>query len=186
MNSTGTPGAVGATGPTGATGATGAAGSSGEQGPAGERGAQGATGPAGPQGPAGAAGVQWSDIGGGTGAYAGPSRAQAQPIALSVGDEGTVTVMCWLDGGVTRKHYVTYDFQPNESVEAIAYDTNGLSPNSWFVEGSGVQDVGGDRTDETFWRLRVVTSSPFKVVEYSIRVQTDANGDCVVAGSVQL
>jgi hypothetical protein len=144
----GTKGDTGAKGDTGDKGATGAKGDTGDAGAAGPTGARGPTGATGPTGP----GTLWNlgSVGNFSGLPTEPNMVLDDPVEIR----------CWKPS-TTPTYSLSIGASATEIVIAtvsraqVAAFANPGTSSTYVLENSPVVEVGGDRTTDEVWDIRV-------------------------------
>ena len=183
---TGDAGAKGDTGAAGAKGDTGDAGAKGDTGDAGATGPTGARGPTGPTGPTGATGptgpgtlwVMWD-----SGTVSGGLPTEAEPNMGIVNDP--VLIQCWKPAPFTTPTYsLSIGASATEMVIATVSAIGVQGATTYVLENSSVVKVGGNRTTEDVWDIRVfdtVVNSNNLKYHYIARVYLSSNSCGVIA-----
>ncbi len=166
---TGAAGAAGANGEKGAVGETGAVGAKGETGAAGTNGVKGETGAAGTTGTAGAAGT--TGTAGAAGTPGTPGATGPGTLWEGHGESGVgnldgfprevindpVVVEC-LQPSTTPTYRLKMGASAREMVIATVSTSGVQGPTTYVLANSAVAQIGGDRTTNDLWEIRVFDS----------------------------
>jgi len=176
----GDTGAAGAKGDTGAAGAKGDAGAAGATGPTGERGLTGLTGPTGPAGPTGARIALWWV--GGSGSIGWSSNAPPEEYGSNFGLEDSITMGCWKPRSTSTTTYrINMGASATETVIASVSAIGVQGSTNYILQNSAVSRVGGDRTTDDIWDIRVFDNQnalDALKAQYIIKVDLGLN-DCL-------
>ena len=176
----GDTGAAGAKGDTGAAGTKGDTGAAGTTGPTGERGLTGLTGPTGPAGPTGARIALWWD--GGNGGIGWSSNAPPEEYGSNFGLVDSITMGCWKPRSTSTTTYrINMGASATETVIASVSAIGVQGSTNYILQNSAVSRVGGDRTTDDIWDIRVFDNQNYLdalKAQYIIKVALGLN-DCM-------
>jgi len=184
---TGPAGAKGDTGPAGAKGDTGLAGAKGDTGAAGAKGDTGATGAKGDTGAAGTTGATGPSGATGARGLTGPGTVWIDYASASIGGLPVAPIEIITDPVViecekpaaTPTYRLKMGASASETVVATVSKISVQdSTTTYVVENSATSRVGGDRTTEDIWDIRVFdynNPNDALTAQYIIRVYLSSN-----------
>jgi len=176
----GDTGAAGTKGDTGAAGTKGDTGAAGATGPTGERGLTGLTGPTGPAGPTGARIALWWE--GGSGGIGWSSNAPPEEYGSNFGLVDSITMGCWKPRSTSTTTYrINMGASATETVIASVSAIGVQGSTNYILQNSAVSRVGGDRTTDDIWDIRVFDNQNYLdalKAQYIIKVDLGLN-DCM-------